>query len=137
MQVEFISNILLSLSFAFQVLANQDCYVFSNGIRLPSEFYGGNAKNQGWKMQGIQSCSYPWSYFVLPWNNYQVVFLLSTRLFLVIFQSLKRLKAMNYTAKIEKATAKIGAKFIDYRPETGSWVFQVSVWLEDHHFIKK
>ena len=44
---------------------------------------------------------------------------------------------MNYTAKIEKATAKIGAKFIDYRPETGSWVFQVSVWLEDHHFIKK
>ena len=37
-----------------------------------------------------------------------------------------RLTDMRYQDKLEKASLKIGAKFVDYLPETGSWVFEVS-----------
>lgn len=41
-----------------------------------------------------------------------------------------RLEELGYRAKLERASSKMGAKFKDYRPETGTWVFTVP------HFTK-
>uniref|UniRef100_A0A1I7VTA0 Nuclear pore complex protein Nup98-Nup96 n=1 Tax=Loa loa TaxID=7209 RepID=A0A1I7VTA0_LOALO len=41
-----------------------------------------------------------------------------------------RLEELGYRAKLERASLKMGAKFKDYRPETGTWVFAVP------HFTK-
>ncbi|XP_061658475.1 nuclear pore complex protein Nup98-Nup96 isoform X2 [Syngnathoides biaculeatus] len=45
-------------------------------------------------------------------------------------RSPERLADMNYEGRLEKAARKQGARFLDYRPETGSWVFEVA------HFSK-
>lgn len=38
-----------------------------------------------------------------------------------------QLRELAYQDRLERASAKIGAKFCDYLPETGSWVFEVSL----------
>lgn len=42
----------------------------------------------------------------------------------------EKLKVLGYQEKLERVTARIGGKFLDYRPDTGSWVFEVK------HFSK-
>jgi nuclear pore complex protein Nup98-Nup96 len=42
----------------------------------------------------------------------------------------ERLQTMRYSEKVERSTLKMGATFIDYLPETGSWIFEV------RHFSK-
>ncbi|XP_060942468.1 nuclear pore complex protein Nup98-Nup96 isoform X2 [Limanda limanda] len=45
-------------------------------------------------------------------------------------RSPERLSDMNYEGRLEKASRKQGARFLEYRTETGSWVFEVA------HFSK-
>ncbi|XP_077558826.1 nuclear pore complex protein Nup98-96 isoform X1 [Haemaphysalis longicornis] len=45
-------------------------------------------------------------------------------------QDPETLKNLGYHEKLERITAKFGGQFLDYRPETGSWVFKVK------HFSK-
>lgn len=42
-----------------------------------------------------------------------------------LIKDIKELLQMNFAEKLRKITVKKGAKFVDYRPETGSWVFKV------------
>ena len=41
----------------------------------------------------------------------------------------ERLERMNYSAKLKGLVAKIGGNFIEYKPETGTCVFEVSIIL--------
>ena len=54
-----------------------------------------------------------------------VIVYLSNLMWWVILQDPVRIQEMKYAEKVEHSTAKIGARFIDYQPETGSWIFEV------------
>lgn len=41
-------------------------------------------------------------------------------------QSPERLKLQGWQQRVEAATAKLGATFLDYDPDSGNWVFTVS-----------
>lgn len=41
-----------------------------------------------------------------------------------------RIAATNFVVKLQRACAKLSTQFVDYRPDTGSWVFNVD------HFSK-
>lgn len=42
-----------------------------------------------------------------------------------VITSPERLKQLNFVGKLKKSSAKMNAQFIEYRPLTGSWVFEV------------
>lgn len=42
-----------------------------------------------------------------------------------LIEDVSELLQMNFAEKLQRITLKKGAKFVDYRPETGSWVFKV------------
>ena len=44
-----------------------------------------------------------------------------------LIKSPERLAEMNYEGRLEAVSRKQGARFKEYRPETGSWVFKVTV----------
>lgn len=48
----------------------------------------------------------------------------------VLIKDVAELQQMNFSEKLRKVTEKKNARFVDYRPETGSWVFKVD------HFSK-
>ncbi|XP_068025345.1 nuclear pore complex protein Nup98-Nup96-like [Melanerpes formicivorus] len=43
-----------------------------------------------------------------------------------LIQSPQQLEAMNYAGRLEALCRRQGAQFVEYRPETGSWVFKVA-----------
>ena len=42
-----------------------------------------------------------------------------------LIKNRERLEAMNYAAKLQKLVEKIGGTFMDYKPDTGTCIFQV------------
>lgn len=44
-----------------------------------------------------------------------------------LIKSPERLAEMNYEGRLESVSRKQGARFKEYRPETGSWVFKVTL----------
>lgn len=51
-----------------------------------------------------------------------------------LIKSPERLAEMNYEGRLEAVSRKQGARFKEYRPETGSWVFKVSPLPWDEAF---
>ena len=72
----------------------------------------------------------PLSYFWLKINEkFLAVCLeqsLCSFLFVLFLQSPERLKLQGWQKRVEAATAKLGATFLDYDPDNGNWVFTVS-----------
>ena len=46
-----------------------------------------------------------------------------------------RLRNMNYEEKLKRASNRLGARLIEYRPDTGSWIFKVCTSILISNFI--
>lgn len=44
-----------------------------------------------------------------------------------LIQDPQRLEGMNYTSRLQRIVAKTGGTFMEYKPETGTCIFQVTV----------
>lgn len=54
-----------------------------------------------------------------------------------IINSPERLRSVNFVAKLKRSSAKMNAQFIEYRPLTGSWVFEVSIFVPICNLFQK
>lgn len=47
----------------------------------------------------------------------------------------EKLATLDYEARLRNVSAKNKTRFVEYRPQTGSWVFKVMIFLYKNRFV--